>query len=90
MDDIRTARETEITQFAQFYQAEILHLIDGAPFDAAVLPDSFTIRLKIVGRGLKDFVLNYAYIFEVVEPEDIILPQRAGGMRGQPAPVAAP
>ena len=51
--------------------------MDSAAFDA-VLPDSFTVRLRIVGRGLKDFVLNYPYIFEVVEPEDIDLPQRAG------------
>ncbi len=78
-DDIKAAREGEITQIATFYQAEILSFIDGVPFNAAVLPDSFTIRLKIIGKGLKDFVLNYAYIFEVVEPEDIALPQRAAG-----------
>ena len=40
--------------------------------------------LKIVGKGLKDFVLNYPYIFEVVEPEDIALPQRRDGTRPQP------
>ena len=44
------------------------------------------------GKGLKDFVLNYPYIFEVVEPEDIALPQQAGGAGrrgGSPvAPVA--
>ena len=75
-DNIKVAREAEIEEFARFYQADILHLIDGAPFDAAVLPDSFTVRLRIVGKGLKDFILNYPYIFEVVEPEDIALPQR--------------
>lgn len=89
-DNIKVAREAEITQFAQFYQAEILHLIDGAPFDAAVLPDSFTIRLKILGKGLKDFVLNYPYIFEVVEPEDIALPQQAGEPGAEPGEAAAP
>lgn len=77
-DNIKIAREAEIERFARFYEAEILHLVDRAAFDAAVLPDSFTVRLRIVGRGLKDFVLNYPYIFEVVEPEDIDLPQRAG------------
>lgn len=89
-DSIKFAREEEITQFAQFYQAEILHLIDGAPFDAAVLPDSFTIRLKILGKGLRDFVLNYPYIFEVVEPEDITLPQQAGEPGSEPGQAAAP
>jgi subtilase family protein len=88
-DDIKIAREAQITEFVQFYKAEILHLIDCAPFDA-VLPDSFTIRLKIVGKGLKDFVLNYPYIFEVIEPEEIDLPQRAGDEAAQPGLTAAP
>jgi hypothetical protein len=72
---LKIERENQIEGFRAFYQGEILHNIDGAPFDSGVLPDSFTVRLRIVGKGLKDFVLNYAYIFEVVEPEDIVLPQ---------------
>jgi Subtilase family len=87
---IRIQRENEITSFANFYHAEIMHMIDGDAFDAAVLPDSFSIRLKIEGKGLKDFVLNYPYIFEVVEPEDIVLPQSAGGQGIQSGPVSAP
>jgi len=74
-DAIKQDRETEIEGFATHYEAEIIHLVDGAPFDAAVLPDSFTVRIKITGKGLRDFVLNYPYIFEVVEPEDIAPPQ---------------
>ena len=89
-DELKVLREAEIEEFAKFYNAEILHLIDGAPFDAAVLPDSFTIRLRIVGKGLKDFILNYAYIFEVVEPEDIALPQRVGEAVILPGQIAAP
>jgi len=89
-DDLKVAREGEIERFAQFYLAEILHLVDGAPFDAAVLPDSFTVRLRINGKGLKDFILNYAYIFEVVEPESVALPQRAGDVIAQPEPAATP
>ena len=59
--------------------------------DAAVLPDSFTARLRIVGNGLRDFVLTYPYIFEVVEPDDISLPQQAprqGDAPDVPRPVA--
>jgi len=82
-DNIKIAREGEIERFFAFYGAEILHLIDGAAFDAAVLPDSFTIRVRIVGKGLRDFILNYPYIFEVVEPEDIALPQQAVNPGGQ-------
>ncbi len=88
-DEIKRAREVEIEDFTRLYDAEILHLIDQGRFDAAVLPDSFTIRLKILGKGLRDFVLNYAYIFEVVEPDDIALPQHereAGELVGGQAP----
>lgn len=74
-DAVKVERETSIQKFAEFYQAEIMHLVDGADFEAGVLPDSFTLRLKISGKGLKDFVLNYPFVFEVVEPEDIALPQ---------------
>ena len=89
-DEIKVRREVEIQQFAEFYEAEILHLIDGAAFDAAVLPDSFTARLKIVGKGLRDFILNYPYIFEVVEPEDIALPQLEREGAALPGPGATP
>ena len=85
-DSIKQEREAEIEGFATHYGAEIIHLVDGAPFDAAVLPDSFTVRVRITGKGLRDFVLNYPYIFEVVEPEDIVLPQNPA----VPAPAAAP
>jgi len=89
-DDIKAAREREIEEFATFYEAEILRLIDGAAFHAAVLPDSFTVRLKILGKGLKDFVLNYPYVFEVVEPDNISLPQQPSKSGPPPALGAVP
>ena len=87
-DEIKISRETAVEQFGAAYEAEILHMIDIAQIGAAMLPDSFTVRLKIVGRGLKDFVLNYPYIFEVVEPEDISLPQHSGHIADQGLRVA--
>lgn len=89
-DDIKIERETAIQKFAEFYEADILHLVDGSDFDAGVLADSFTIRLKISGKGLRDFVLNYPYVFEVVEPEDIALPQNAGQTGAEPALAVVP
>ncbi len=89
-DEVKLVREDEIHGFINFYQAEILHFIDGAASGAAVLPDSFTIRLKISGKGLKDFVLNYPYIFEVVEPDDIALPQLTAKGAAQPLRGATP
>lgn len=89
-DDIKIERETAIQRFAEFYDAEILHLVDGSHFEAGVLPDSFTVRLKISGKGLRDFVLNYPYVFEVVEPEDIALPNSADHLDAQPLLAVAP
>jgi hypothetical protein len=89
-EDLQIERETAMARFITFYQGEMLHLVDGADFDAGVLPDSFTARIRISGKGLKDIVLNYPYVFEVVEPEDIALPQNAGQAAAQPQLAVAP
>ena len=89
-ETIQFEREGTIRKFVDFYGGEILHLVDGADFEAGVLPDSFTARLRISGKGLKDIVLNYPYVFEVVEPEDIALPQNPGQPQAQPLPTVAP
>ncbi len=89
-DDIKSSREAEIVQWMSHYNAVIMSMYDGASFNSGVLPDSFTIRLQISGKGLRDFVLNYPYVFEVVEPEEIALPQRAGEAGATPDKTAAP
>jgi len=76
-DSIKSEREQEIFAFFASYQGQILNIIDGFDFAGGVLPDSFSIRVKISGKGLKDFVLNYPYVFEVLEPEDIDLGEGA-------------
>ena len=58
------------------YGGRILNVIDNAAAEAVKLPDGFTVRVEVAGKGLRDFVLNYPYVFEVVEPDDIELPQR--------------
>jgi hypothetical protein len=73
-DDIKIVREDETLSFLAAYHAEIIHLVDSEQVDAT-LPDSFTVRVRVSGKGLKDFVLNFPFVFEVVEPEDIVLPQ---------------
>lgn len=89
-DDLQLERETALAELVAFYQGELLHLSNLGDFEAGVLPDSFTARVRISGRGLKDIVLNYPYVFEVVEPEDIALPQNAGAAGAQPELVVAP
>ena len=92
-DDIKAAREAEIQRIiVAGYTGEILKIVDDASFEAAELPDSYTVRVRVSGRGLRDFVLNYPYIFEVVEPDDVQLPQQQGeiGGGGYPVPILEP
>lgn len=83
-------RQSELIAFVRGYGAEIMHMAQDDALAVAVLPDSFSVRLKIRGIGLKDLVLNYPYIFEVVEPEEIALPQYAEAGGAVPLRAAAP
>lgn len=79
-DGIKSQREQEIARIITdpAYGGSFLGgFIDSTAVDAVSLPDSFTFRVQLPGKGLRDFLLNYPYIFEAVEPDDIELPQRA-------------
>ncbi len=75
-DQVKEDRLRVIRSILTHYQAEILQNSDKATADALTLPDSFTLRLRITAKGLRDLVLNYPYIFEVTEPDDIETPQK--------------
>jgi hypothetical protein len=68
-DDLKSEREDAMGKFVQDYGGEITKIIDGEVF--AKLPDSFTCRISITGKGLKDLVLNFPYVFDVAGPDDI-------------------
>lgn len=97
-DELKDERLRVIRNIVGHYQAEILRNVDNGDADALALPDSFTLRLKISVKGLRDLVLNYPYIFEVVEPDDIETPQQIArqiktlqsGIQLQPPPDNAP
>ncbi len=69
-DDLQWQRQYELEYFVNFYNGEIKSLIAGEILAGAILPDSFSCRLKISGKGLKDIVLNFPYVFEVSEPDE--------------------
>jgi len=69
-DEIKIKREEEIESFVSAYKGETLDVVDNVKFGRADLPDSFTVRIKMSGRGMKDLILNHPYIFEVVEPDE--------------------
>lgn len=74
-DALQTTRLESMANIISGHQGEMLQIVHDDT-GALLLPDSFTVRLKISGMGLRDFVLNYPYVFEVVEPDDIETPQQ--------------
>lgn len=89
-DEIKFQREEQIVRLISVYGGRIINVIDGAPVDSVRLPDSFTVRVEVSGRGLRDLVLNSPYLFEVVESEEVELPQSAEQVDVQPDDQAVP
>lgn len=74
-DELKAQREKALISFVNEYVGEILDIIDGES-SITELPDSFTARLNINGKCLKDLANNFGYIFEIALPDDIrILPR---------------
>lgn len=81
LEDIRLRRESEIEQFVNVYGGEILDMFEE--YDALTsLSDSFTVRVRINGKGLKDISLNFPYVFEITEPEDVFLGRNQNEIQG--------
>lgn len=81
-DELRLEREDQFMNIVEAYDGEVLDLIDG---EAIFLPDSFSVRVRISGLGLKDLVLNYPYLFEVTEP-DLLFEEVPGHSEPVPNP----
>lgn len=63
-DESLMQRQTEFEEFVKFYNGEFKSgFID--------LEDSFGCQISINGKGLKDLVVNYPYVFEVNEVDKI-------------------
>jgi subtilisin family serine protease len=70
-DDVKSQREDEFYRFVQEYQGELDNIIDGETTSHCELPDSFSCRIKISGKGLRDIVMNFPYVFDVSLPDDV-------------------
>ena len=75
-DDLYSDREAKFLKFIQnpLFRGEILQSIPGDEVGISRLPDSFSCRIRILGNGLKDLVLNFSYIFDVSEADEFIAP----------------
>ena len=67
-------RQQQVKNTVDFYGGDVLSQSSSLHTDTA-LADSFSLRIRLKGKGLRDLVLNYPFLFEVVEPDDISLPQ---------------
>ncbi|GMN08629.1 hypothetical protein MTsPCn5_40190 [Croceitalea sp. MTPC5] len=63
-DELSMKRQEEFKAFVSNYQATLLSSYVESS-------DSFSCRLEISGKGLKDLVLNYPFLFEVEEYDDL-------------------
>lgn len=70
LDELKIEREVQLETFINAYGGNIISIFEEG--DAVTsLSDSFTARVEINGKGLKDISLNFPYVFEVVEPDEI-------------------
>ena len=69
---IASERQDEFRFFIRAYQGSIIKGFqeEGGIIGTARLPDSFSCRLQISGKGLKDLVFNFPYLFDVSEPDE--------------------
>lgn len=57
-------RQNHFEEFISYYEGELTS-------DYIDLDDSFGCSVKLSGKGLKDLAINYQFVFEVIEVEDI-------------------
>jgi len=70
-DDLASERQERIIEIITAYEGEIPSGFIGET-------DSFSFRLIISGKGLRDFILNYPYIFEVSEMPEVKMESSSG------------
>ncbi|SEJ16630.1 Subtilase family protein [Dyadobacter koreensis] len=69
-DEALMQREAHFDSFISFYGSR--------QSDIVGLDDSFCAQVEISGKGLKDLVENYPFVFEVIEIEDTSIGDTAG------------
>ena len=72
-DDLQDERETDFRKFV----SDCSGIIPQSVFyddrsQVSLLPDSFSCRIEISGKGLRDIALNYPYVFDISEPDQFV------------------
>lgn len=64
-DDLKSERECQFSNIVDHYNGEFLgSFVEGKPVYLEFC-DSFSVRVRISGRGLRDLVYNFSPIFEI-------------------------
>ena len=77
VEDARVARESSVETMIAPYGGSIesSFLDSGRPHPQfAELTDSFSVRIRMSGKGFKDLILNHPHLFEVSLPDGVSLP----------------
>lgn len=80
-DDNRRKREQEIEDFVNHYNGEICQITDDS--NLVDFPDSFSVRIRMSGKGFKDLIKHYPSLFEVTLPDDVQQPTDQEPFTGQ-------
>jgi hypothetical protein len=70
-DALKDVREDAVTRFVEACGGEIQHLREGLARTDTSFPDTIEARLRLSGKNLRDFVLNFPYLFEVSETPEM-------------------
>lgn len=76
-DSLMDERLSAFNVFVDAYHGEMQGIYhDDTDIDTvSKLADSFSVRVKINGNGLRDITMNHPYVFEIAEPDDVTLIQ---------------
>ena len=79
-ENLSWERQEEFEEIIKFYKGSIIKGFqdDGGELGTIRLPDSFSCRIQLSGKGLKDLVENFPYIFDISETDEFaeIIQQR--------------
>jgi len=70
-DETRNERLHHLKAFASHYNGFVSESTSDSGDE---IPEDFSVQMRLPGIGLRDLVINYAYLFEVAEVDQIQLP----------------
>lgn len=92
-DELQQQREVDFQKFIADCSGQFIeHPSSDNPSKIATLPDSFSCKIEISGKGLRDLATNYPYVFEISESDQVAEPltERAGETTDQPSFILDP